>query len=62
MLHGEKNRRGKCRPYDFGVSGQVHGVDSIRNGTRSVKVDLRRGVGFGAMDGREREGVVDDES
>ena len=62
MLQGEKNGRGKPRPYDFGVSRRVHGVDSIPDGTKSVKVDLMRGVGFAAMDGRERVGIKDDES
>jgi hypothetical protein len=37
-------------------------VDSIPDATKSVKVDLLRGVGFAAMDGRERVGIVDDES
>ena len=62
MLQREKNGRGKPRPFDFGVSRRVHGVDSIPDGTKSVKVDLMRGVGFGATDGRERVGIAGDES
>ena len=51
MLHRGKSGHGLPCPYGIGVSGCVHGVRSVADGTRGVENDLRRGVGISAMDG-----------